>query len=34
MFDDEFAKMVHKDVKNVDELRKAIGEDPIERLEG
>ncbi len=33
VFDDEFAKMVHKDVKNVDELRKAIGEDLIGRLE-
>jgi trigger factor len=33
VFDDEFAKMVHKDVNNVDELRKAIGEDLIERLE-
>jgi trigger factor len=32
VFDDEFAKMVHKDVKNVDELRKAIGEDLIGRL--
>jgi trigger factor len=33
VFDDEFAKMVHKDVKNVDELRKAIGEDLTQRLE-
>jgi trigger factor len=33
VFDDEFAKMVHKDVKNVDELRKAIGEDLMGRLE-
>jgi trigger factor len=33
VFDDEFAKMVHKDVKNVDELRKAIGEDLVGRLE-
>ncbi len=33
IFDDEFAKMIHKDVKNVDELRKAIGEDLIGRLE-
>jgi trigger factor len=33
ILDDEFAKMIHKDVKNVDELRKAIGEDLIGRLE-
>jgi trigger factor len=33
VFDDEFAKMVHKDVQNVDELRKAIGEDLVGRLE-
>jgi trigger factor len=33
IFDDEFAKMVHKDVKNVDELKKAIGEDLTGRLE-
>jgi trigger factor len=33
VFDDEFAKMVHKDVKNVDELKKAIGEDLMGRLE-
>jgi trigger factor len=33
VFDDEFAKMVHKDVKNVDDLRKAIGEDLTQRLE-
>jgi trigger factor len=33
VLDDEFAKMVHKDVQNVDELRKAISEDLIQRLE-
>ncbi len=33
VFDDEFAKMVHKDVTNVDDLRKAIEKDLIERLE-
>jgi trigger factor len=33
VLDDEFAKMVHKDVQNVEELRKAIREDLIQRLE-
>jgi trigger factor len=33
VLDDEFAKMVHKDVTNVDDLRKAIEKDLIERLE-
>jgi trigger factor len=33
VLDDEFAKMVHKDVNNMDELRKAVGEDLTGRLE-
>jgi trigger factor len=31
--DDEFAKMVHKDVQNMDELNNAVREDLIGRLE-
>lgn len=33
VLDDEFAKMVHKDVQNVEELRAAIRKDLTERLE-
>lgn len=33
VLDDEFAKMVHKDVQNVEELRVAIREDLVKRLE-